>query len=88
MTVRSPSWQSWVLAGSMGLLTAVGGYAFNAIDQRMSVSESRLMSVEADTQKHAERLSTLEAESRANEKRLKEINDKLDLLIRMHLTTK
>lgn len=85
MSPRTPSWQTWVLSFSMVLLIAVAGYAFNAIDKRMVVTEARVSVVERDGLNRAERITTLEAQQRGTVDELKKLNDNINLLIRMHM---
>lgn len=82
---KSPSFQAVVMAASFTLLTAVGGYAFNAIDRRMAIAEERIVNLEKTTDTRGERLARIENEMDNNSKAHSLIEKKLDLLIEMHI---
>ena len=81
----SLSWQTWIVGGVFTLLTAVGAYAFNAIDARMAASEARIVALEQASVQKRERLSALEAKEADIDSALKDIKSSLDYLIKMHL---
>jgi hypothetical protein len=80
-----PAWQNWVISGVFVLISVVGAYAFNAIDSRMSTSETRIIALEQSSIVKRERLSALEAREEGIEKSLSDIKSSLDTLIKMHL---
>jgi hypothetical protein len=79
------SWQSWVVGGVFTLLTAVGAYAFNAIDSRMAASETRIIALEQSSVTKREKIAALEAKEGDIEKTLLDIKSSIDTLIKMHL---
>ena len=74
-----------IIAGFFVLLTAVGGYAFNAIDKRMANSEARIIALESTVNTRGERIQALEIEKENIKNDLKEIKTDVKELIRMHM---
>ena len=85
MTIERQTVERVIIAGLIVLFASVGGYAFNAIDKRMSITEVQVALLNSVVNARGERLATLEAIAKTDEIRFKAIDDKLDLLIKIHL---
>ena len=85
VNTKTLNMQNVVIAALFSLVIAVGGYAFNAIDRRMSIAEERVVNLEKTVSTRGERIATVENELENNTKAHLLIEKKLDLLIEIHL---
>ena len=86
------SWKDWLIAAMFGLLMILGGFAFDGvnktfdtIDKRMTAGEVRIKDIELALPTRAERIRALEIRGDSTEKKLDDINAKLDRLLMMHM---
>ena len=86
------SWKDWLIAAMFGLLMILGGFAFDgvnktfiALDKRISSDEVRVKDIELALPTRAERIRALEIRGDSTEKKLDDINAKLDRLLMMHM---
>lgn len=85
MTIRTPDWKTFVLGALLTVATTTGGIAYSALERRTSLTENKTAILEQGVTQRTERVAVVETKQTELENRFKEINEKLDRLIRMHL---